>query len=210
MAFAEGSWLKSRPGDTLAAPPLTLRRFHPDHAAALTAAIIDSLTHLSPWMAWAVPPVTLEGQVLILRQAAGRFQAGTDFGFLMFSPDGEVVGASGLHARRGPGALEIGYWVRAGHTREGYATTATGRLVEEAFKMPEVHRLEIRCDEANVASAGVARRVGFELVRVEDRQPRTSGETHRELVWERARPPSGPCPRRTVAHQGDQGASGLR
>jgi RimJ/RimL family protein N-acetyltransferase len=62
--------------------------------------------------------------------------------------------------------------------------------VEEAFGMPEVHRLEIRCDEANAASAGVARRLGFELAAVEDRPPRSPGETHRELVWNLARPSS--------------------
>ena len=190
MAFTRGAWLRSRPGDTLAAPPLTLRRVRPDHAAALAGAIEDSLSHLRPWMPWAQPPVTAEAQVQYLRDAEGRFTAGSDFTFALFSPNGDVVGACGLHARRGPAALEIGYWVRAGHTRNGYATTAAGRLVEEAFGMPEVQRLEIRCDEANAASAGVARRLGFELAAVEDRPPRSPGETHRELVWKLARLPA--------------------
>lgn len=188
MAFTKTSWLRSRPGGTLAAPPLTLRRFCPDYAAPLVDAIEASLADLRPWMPWARPPVAVEDLVQMLQDAEGRFRARTDFMFALFSPDGDVVGASGLHARQGPGALEIGYWIRTGHTRRGYATTAAGRLVQEAFSLPEVERLVIRCDEANVASAGVARRLGFELTGVQDRPPRSPGETHRELVWELARP----------------------
>lgn len=73
--------------------------------------------------------------------------------------------------------------MHVGHTGRGYAKAATRRLVEEAFALPEVGHVEIRCDEANVASAAVARRVGFHLVRVEHRDPRTPAETAREMVW---------------------------
>ncbi|HEV2766633.1 MAG TPA: GNAT family N-acetyltransferase [Acidimicrobiales bacterium] len=183
MREADSSWLRGRPADALAAPPLVLRRFRPAHAAALTRAVNDSLEHLRPWMAWARTPVTTEQEQTRLGDAEARFDAGSEFAFLVFSPNEEVVGACGLHARRGPGALEIGYWVHVSHTGKGYATGAAGRLVQEAFSLPEVQRLEIRCDETNVASAAVPPRLGFRLARVEDRKPRTPAETQREMVW---------------------------
>ncbi len=69
------------------------------------------------------------------------------------------------------------------HTGKGYATRAAGRLVEEAFSLPEVERVEIRCDETNLASAAVPPRLGFRLAGIENRTPRTPAETQREMVW---------------------------
>lgn len=69
------------------------------------------------------------------------------------------------------------------HTGKGYATGAAGRLVEEAFSLPEVQRVEIRCDETNLASAAVPPRLGFQLAGVEKRPLRTPAETQREMVW---------------------------
>lgn len=176
-------WLQSRPSETLIADRVVLERFRPVHSLALAEAVNASHEHLRPWMAWAQSEMAQSDADSVLREAAARFDAGTDFGFLILSRDDEVVGACGLHPRRGPGALEIGYWVHVSHTGRGYAAAATQRLVEEAFDLPEVERVEIRCDEANLVSAAVPRRVGFKLTRVEDREPRTPAETSREMVW---------------------------
>ena len=64
-------------------------------------------------------------------------------------------------ARIGPGGLEIGYWVHHAYTRRGLATAAAAALVEQAFRLPGVDRLEIVHDELNVASGGVPRKLGF-------------------------------------------------
>lgn len=183
MAEAERVWLKARPQEALVTERVVLRRFRPVHAAALADAVNESLDHLRPWMAWATVPVSAGDEETVLREAEAKFDAGTEFAFLIFSQDDQVVGACGLHPRRGPGVLEIGYWVRVGHTGRGYAKAAIRRLVDEAFALPEVEHVQIRCDAANVASAAIPRRLGFNLVRVEDREPRTPAETARELVW---------------------------
>ncbi|MEA2671278.1 MAG: hypothetical protein QOG45_1498 [Chloroflexota bacterium] len=58
--------------------------------------------------------------------------------------------------------------------------------------IPGVSRVEIHCDAANHASAGVARRLGFRLDRVVDNAVRTPAETGRAMIWvlERGRPPA--------------------
>ena len=58
-------------------------------------------------------------------------------------------------ARIGPGGLEIGYWVRRAYTRRGIATTAAAALVDQAFRLPGIERVEIVHDELNVASGGI-------------------------------------------------------
>ena len=72
--------------------------------------------------------------------------------------------------RIGPGGLEIGYHVRAGATGKGYATEMAAALVDVAFDVCGVERVELHIEEANLASIGVALKLGFaETGYVEDR-----------------------------------------
>ena len=109
-----------------------------------------------------------------------------------------MVGSCGLHRRVGPGGYEIGYWVHGAHTRHGYATAAVVALTSLAVSQPGITFVEIHHDRANVASAAVPRKLGFELfgeARVERRTPAESGVT---LVWRMSRDhwhPPGPVAR---------------
>jgi RimJ/RimL family protein N-acetyltransferase len=89
-----------------------------------------------------------------------------------------------------PDALEIGYWLHPAHTGHGYATTAAGLLVEEAFALPWVARVQIWHDAANAASAGVPRRLGFTEIarRTPPREPAFGGEVGIDVIWELTRP----------------------
>ena len=95
----------------------------------------------------------------------------------------DIVGNCGLHRRIGPTGLEIGYWVSAVHTRSGYATAAAGALTRTALSLPGIERVEIHCDEANVASAAVARGLGYRLERIEDHSIDSPAQTGRLMIW---------------------------
>jgi RimJ/RimL family protein N-acetyltransferase len=106
--------------------------------------------------------VPVEQTVELLRGFRGRFDLGEDFVYGIFTADeAEVVGGSGLHARVGPEALEIGYWVRASRAGRGFATEAAAALTRVAFAVCRVERVEIRVDPANAASLAVPRKLGF-------------------------------------------------
>lgn len=177
--MTDTSW---RPPGEIDAPPVVLRRFHGDETEALVTAVSASRDHLVPWMAWAsVEPIEANLRNYIDR-AVVQFGDGTDFNYALW--DGaEVVGGSGLHRRLGPGRLEIGYWVRQGWLRRGIATAAAGVLTAAAFTDPGVDEVWIMCDEANVASASVPRRLGFRLVGVVDHQVTAPAEAGRHLQW---------------------------
>jgi RimJ/RimL family protein N-acetyltransferase len=163
---------------------LVLRRWTSSDARSLLAAVQFSQAELRSWMPWASAPATLASVEEFL--AGLRDQAGTDLslGFGLFDAGGEVVGGFGLHGRRGPGTLEIGYWVRSDRTGRGYATAAARRLTDAAFEcFSDVDRVEIRCDPANRASAAIPPKLGYALDREEVVPIEAAAQTGRQLVW---------------------------
>lgn len=174
------------PPESMEAGALVLRRLTPEDAPALSRAVTESLDHLRPWMPWATPEAaTVKAQRARLGGPAGTWEPdGSEYGFGMFlASDGTLVGGIGLHRRVGPRALEIGYWVHVAHTGRGYATSAAGAVTEVGFALAGTERLEIHCDAANRASAAVPVKLGYRLLRTEDREPQAPGETGRHQVW---------------------------
>jgi RimJ/RimL family protein N-acetyltransferase len=166
------------------APRLTLRRWELDDAEALNAAVLASLDHVRPWMPWAkFEPLTLEARQTLIRDWESAWEAGGDLVLGAFDGDA-IVGGCGLHPRSGPdAALEIGYWVHVAHVRLGYATEMSEALTHLAFGVDEIDRVEIHHDKANVASAGVPRRLGFELLTESPDEIAAPGEIGVDCTW---------------------------
>jgi RimJ/RimL family protein N-acetyltransferase len=171
----------------LEAGPIVLRRQAVADAPAVTAAVRDSLEHLRPWMPWASPEAaTLGAQVRRLRELTGQWKRGTDFSYSMLAPEDDAVrGVIGLHRRIGPGAIEIGYWVHVAYGGQGYASAAARAMTAAAEALPDVERVEIHTDQANVRSAAIPPKLGYRLDRVDVRIPQAPGETGRLQIWVR-------------------------
>src|SRR5919199_4217109 len=114
-------------------------------------------------MDWAMQePAELSAIEERLARFREEFLAGRDWGYGIFDPqDGSSVGGTGLHPRRGPGALEIGYWIRSDVTGRGLGTEAAAALTRVAVEAHGVQRVEIRCDPNNARSAAIPRRLGY-------------------------------------------------
>ena len=142
---------------------LVVRCWDPRDAPLLKDALDSSLEHLRPWLAWANDePQPVEQKAALLRRFRGRFDLGEDFVYGILSRDeSEVVGGTGLHARVGDKAFEIGYWIRASRVGEGLATEATGALTRSAFELCDVDRIEIRVEPGNEASRAIPLKLGF-------------------------------------------------
>lgn len=155
-----------------------MRCWNPSDAQLLKDALDSSLEHLRPFMDWAHDePQPVEAKVDLLRAFRAVFDTGGSFIMGIFDrTEEEVLGGSGLHARIGPGGLEIGYWVRASATRQGIATEASAALTRVAFEVCEADRVEIRIEPRNTASFGVPRKLGF----VEEATLRRRLPPHRE------------------------------
>ena len=162
-----------------------LRTLVPEDAVSVAAAVGANLDHLRPWMPWAnersADPAFQRARINGLASLAST---GTEWQYGLFG-DGAFLGSFGLMTRRGPGTLEIGYWLCADATGTGRATRATSALAGVGESMTGIEELWIVCDEANARSAAVARRCGFELCRTYADEPQAPGENGTKLVFVR-------------------------
>jgi RimJ/RimL family protein N-acetyltransferase len=157
---------------------LIVRPWRADDAEELSVAIEASLDELRPWMPWAAD----EPRTLAEREAWIE-ASGADVLGILAADDRTALGGTGLHRRVGEGGIEIGYWVRSGHTGKGIATCVAAALTRYAFSLPDIDRVEIHCDQANGASAAVPRKLGFTLISVEPDGIAAPGETGQSMTW---------------------------
>jgi RimJ/RimL family protein N-acetyltransferase len=183
MSAAVNDWLSERPDEAIQADGLALRRLAPADVESLVGAVNESLEHLRPWMAWAQAPASVESMADFVARADDNWARGAEFQYLIRNTSGVVVGGCGLHARRGPGVLEIGYWVHVDHLREGIATKAAAELTRAAFALRPVTRVEISCDATNARSAAVPRKLGYRLVSPESGSDHDANATPPTIVW---------------------------
>jgi RimJ/RimL family protein N-acetyltransferase len=172
---------------------VVLVRNRPRHAEALAAAIGTSIEHLAPFMPWADAQAATAGfQRSRLTDGDGRWETGEEHVFLLVDPaETEVLGGLGLHRRIGPGAIEIGYWLRVDCTGRGLMTRAVAAVTAVAFALDDIDRVEVHTDTNNVASAAIPQRLGFESAGTIVREVLAPGEAGVQQVWVTTTPPWG-------------------
>ena len=97
---------------------------------------------------------------------------------------GRVAGSCGLHRRRGPRTLEIGYWIHVSFTRRGLATAVARILTDAAFTVRGIDHVEIHHDRANEASSGIPAGLGFAKVAERADEVEAAGESGVEVIWQ--------------------------
>jgi RimJ/RimL family protein N-acetyltransferase len=151
--------------DELHGPRVLLRPYRAEDAAAAFAAVEESREHLRPWVPWAESNATVEETRDYCIRCAANWLLRSDLTLGIFGAgSGRYLGGTGLHEPDWElRSFEIGYWLRATATGQGYATEAVSLLVDLAFAHLDARRVEIRCDTRNDASRRVAERAGFVL-----------------------------------------------
>jgi len=177
------SWLLSDIPTSIEVEDYVVRRYEFEDALALVNAVTQSLPELHPWMPWAkFEPQSVQQREDLIRQWGNEWDEKSGFIMGIFRGD-KCIGGTGLHLRGEAGELEIGYWVSSSSTRQGIATRVSSALVDVAFGLPEVQRVHISHDIANVASQGVPQRLGFTVLREYVRDPLAHKESGHVRVW---------------------------
>jgi RimJ/RimL family protein N-acetyltransferase len=163
-----------------------LKRWRESDAEAFATAVTESAEHLRPWVAWVGDePLSLGQRRAVLAKREQEWLDGGDVALAVIA-EGHVVGGCGLH-RRGPGTLEIGYWIHSSFLRRGLATAASALLTDAAFGITGIDHVEIHHDKANVASAGIPRCLGFEFVGEQPNEHPASSDAGIDFTWRMSR-----------------------
>lgn len=151
---------------------LVLRHSTHDDVPAIFEAIDANRAQLLPWMEWAERENLTLAQTYytierFIREA--RQELPGDLTILICDrADGSPIGGTGVHNfQPNTHQAEIGYWVLPSRRRSGVCTEAVVALTEIALRPQSrggfgIRRLEIVCSADNPASAGVARKAGYD------------------------------------------------
>lgn len=175
---------------------LVLRRWCADDAVRLEPILEANVAHLKPWIPERVAePAPVARLRERLEGFSSAFDEGREWRYAIFTHGvHELLGEVGLFPRAATGRvpfeladrLEIGYFLRHDATGQGFATEAARAALEIAMALG-VTRVEIRCDERNVPSAAVPRRLGFQLADTLVEPPASPEDAPSRLqVWEYA------------------------
>ncbi len=143
---------------------LCIRCWNPQDAPLLKAAIDPNTAYLRPWIPWATDTIEpLEVRISWIRKVRSQFDSDQEFTYGIFDPqETEVIGGTGLHTRQGKHGLEIGYWIQQKHEGKGYATEVSAALTKVAFEIHKMKRVHICCSVANLKSARIPEKLGFQ------------------------------------------------
>lgn len=121
------------------------------------------------------PPTMSELSARYTRQARGVSADETELWFnWIVRAAGEAIGFVQVTLVRSTGVADLAWLIGAGFQQRGYATEAAGAVRDWIASRPDVRQMTAHIAPANIASAGVATRVGLTVTdTVEDG----------ELIW---------------------------
>jgi RimJ/RimL family protein N-acetyltransferase len=170
------------PGELLGAR-VVLRRWTVADVPALADAVTRNIEHLRPWMPWiAFEPLPDDDRAALVETWERAYLEGGEVIYGVFL-DGGVIGGCGLHKRRGPHGLEIGYWIDKDHTNRGMAAEVARVLTSASLAVPNVTFVEVHHDKANIASSRVPQKLGYAFVGETQDSVTSPGEVGIDCGW---------------------------
>jgi ribosomal-protein-serine acetyltransferase len=165
---------------------LVVRPYHERDAQQLNEAVAESRDHIRPWLPFADAHQTFEEtrDWIINQEAAWLTRRDLVLG-VWERTTSRFLGGTGIHPRSWENrCFEIGYWLRVSAPGHGYMTEAVQLLTNYAFAELAANRVEIRCDEHNIRSAAIPRRLGFvQEARMRNHMAAPDGSLRTTLVF---------------------------
>lgn len=140
---------------------IRLELSHPLHAVALYKAVNRNKNHLRTFLTWVDKMTNVEDFEKYLIHCANEHNEGKEASYNIFK-DERLIGRIGLHQIDSNNKnASIGYWLDKKEEGHGLMTTATRILLNHAFTVLDLHRVEILTATQNTKSAAIPVRLGF-------------------------------------------------
>lgn len=133
----------------------------PAHAARLFRVIDRNRSYLREWLPWLDKSRSSEDVASHIRENLEHYRRREALSAGIWV-DGAISGAISIHKIDLPNRnASIGYWLDAACQGRGIMTGACRVIVNRAFGVYGLHRVEIRCATGNSRSCAIAARLGF-------------------------------------------------
>jgi len=131
------------------------------------AAIVDGYDDYIRWLTWPATAPTVEAVEEDCRKHHAEFILRDWIRYLIIDKaSGDVLGRCGFPPFASNWAIpqfSISYFIRKSQRGKGYGTEAAHAMALLAFKILKAKKVEIVCDEENVASTVIPMRLNFQL-----------------------------------------------
>jgi ribosomal-protein-serine acetyltransferase len=161
----------------------TLRPLEPWQAPEFLAHMDRARATVDPWIPWASRSPDLAGARATLQRYADlqARDAGRLYGIWL---EGTLVGGTMFVSFDvDSGIDEVGCWLEPAATGRGLITTAARALIDWAFRVRGLHRVEWHCRPDNRTSSNVARRLGMKLEGTLRENYPWQGVRHDTEIW---------------------------
>jgi ribosomal-protein-serine acetyltransferase len=138
-------------------------RLHEERYAPEYFALIDqNREHLRQWMPWLDYEQSVADTAAYIRSTLQQFAHNEGFQCGIWHQD-KIVGSIGFHALEWNNRkVEMGYWISQFYEGKGLVTKAAGAMLNYAFHVYKLNKVEIRCATGNVRSCAIPKRLGFQ------------------------------------------------
>jgi ribosomal-protein-serine acetyltransferase len=160
-----------------------LRPLEPWQADEFASHLDQVRDHLLPWIPFASRIYNVEGARELLQRFAD-LQAKDEGRFYGIWIDGVLSGGTLFRTFDVPsGVCEVGVWLAPGAEGRGLVTRAVTHMIDWAFRVRGMARVEWHADPKNIRSAAVARRLGMTREGVLRSSFVLGGARHDTEIW---------------------------
>lgn len=140
---------------------LVLRMITPEDAEKVFALTDASREYLKEWLPWLDFTKELADTKVYIESCIKGHEANSSLSLVILFKN-EIVGIAGFNAINPSNKIgTIGYWLNEGAQGHGIMTKTVKALLQYAFEILKLHKVEIRVAEANHKSRAIPERLGF-------------------------------------------------
>lgn len=132
-------------------------------AVAMFKLVDQNRDHLRTWFKWVDTTLNVEDSFKYLLKKEEDLERGEKVEYGIYIGEDYIGNISLFDIHLENKSAEIGYWLSLAHTRKGYMTEAVKILEKMAFDYLELNRIQIKVDDENQASKGVAQKSHYIL-----------------------------------------------
>ena len=162
---------------------IVVRPFRSGDAEAVFEAVTSNYEHLREYMHWMVPDYSLRHAEEFVERSLESAANMTSLGFGIFDAS-DLIGSIGfVNFEQSARRTEIGYWISKSYEGRGIISECCRLLINYAFDVLKMNRIEIHCATGNARSAAIPERFGFKLEGTLRQSEMRNGKLHDFAVY---------------------------